>query len=209
MVVGLGTFRTSLALVSMPVFAQSNKESKRILKVEQLSLYTTPAKTSHFEEAKPTQLEESISVLRKSAELYTTQYQGVYKNLKPKIEKTVQLGKDGYTFLKNPPPGFYPRTGVIALAGVAGLLLAGRGSRARKVIYSCGFVAACASLYYPQETVEIAKATGSSLYEMSMQTYLTIESLWKKFRDQKQESSPTPGSSQVTEVQLSDPKSSS
>ncbi|XP_072116998.1 MICOS complex subunit MIC26-like [Mobula birostris] len=193
----------------MPVFAQSNREMKGVLKVDQLSLYTTPTKTSHFEEAKPTQLEESISVLRKSAEPYITQYQGVYKDLKPKIEKTVQLGKDGYIFLNNPPPGFYPRTGIIALAGVAGLLLAGRGSRVRKVFYSCGFVTACASLYYPQQTVEIAKATGSSLYELSMQTYLTIESLWKKFRDQKPEASPIPGNTQVTEVQISDAKSSS
>ncbi|XP_069748538.1 MICOS complex subunit MIC26-like [Narcine bancroftii] len=209
MVVGPATLRTSLAFVSIPVFAQSKEETKKVLKVEQMSLYTTPAKTFRFEEAKPTRLEESISMLRKSAEPYTTQYQGVYNNFKPKIEQTVQFGKDSYTFLKNPPPGFYPRAGVITLAGVAGLLLAGRGSRVRKIIYSCGFVAACGSLYYPQATVEIAKATSSSFYEMSMQTYLTVESLWKKYKDQKPESSPTQGNNQAKEIQISGPKSSS
>ncbi|XP_078264841.1 MICOS complex subunit MIC26-like isoform X1 [Rhinoraja longicauda] len=193
--VGLAPLR--LSLLSTTVLAQSNEEKKGILKVEQLSLYTTPAKAYHFEDAKPTRLEEGISALRNHVNPYTAQFQGVYKNLQPKIERTVQLGKDGYIFLKNPPSGFYPRAGVITLAGVAGLLLAGRGSRARKVIYSCGFVAACASLYYPQATVEIAKVTSSSLYEMSMQSYLAIESLWKKYRSHNQEPSPTQGSNKV------------
>lgn len=30
---------------------------------------------------------------------------------------------DGYDFFKNPPPGFYPRLGVIGFAGVVGLFL--------------------------------------------------------------------------------------
>ncbi|XP_067848554.1 MICOS complex subunit MIC26-like isoform X2 [Heptranchias perlo] len=209
MVVGLATLRTSLALVSVPVFAQSNKQEEGLLKVDQLSLYTTPVKNYRFEEEKPSQLEEKISVLRNVARPYTTWFQGVYMTVKPKIEKTVQLGKDGYIFLNNPPTGFYPRVGVIALAGLAGLLLAGRGSRVRKVIYSCGFVTACGSLYYPQETVEAAKVTSSTLYEMSLQTYLTIESLWKKHTGKEQQTAPTVGGNQDEDVQLPGPNTSS
>ncbi|XP_067883195.1 MICOS complex subunit MIC26-like [Heterodontus francisci] len=202
-------FRASLALLSVPVFAQSERQEKELLKVDQLSLYTTPAKNYRFVEAEPSQLEERISELRKLARPYTTGLQDAYTTVKPKIETTVQLGKDGCTFLKNPPAGFYPRAGVIALAGVAGLLLAGRGSRVRKVIYSCGFVAACGSLYYPQETIEAAKVSGATLYEMSMQAYLTIESLWKKNTNKEQQPVPTLGNNQAEDVQQLGPNTSS
>uniref|UniRef100_UPI00398F0BD5 MICOS complex subunit MIC26-like isoform X2 n=1 Tax=Pristiophorus japonicus TaxID=55135 RepID=UPI00398F0BD5 len=206
-VVGLTTLGTSLSPVS--VFAQSEKQQKGLLKVEQLSLYTTPAKIYRFEEVPPSQLEQRISELRKLAEPYSTGYQGVYTTVKPRIEKAVQLGKDGYNFLKDPPAGFYPRAGVITLAGMAGLLLAGRGSRVRKVVYSCGFVAACGSLYYPQETIEAAKVTSATLYETSVKTYLTIESLWKKYTDKEQQPAPTVGVNQTEDIQSSGPNTTS
>ncbi|XP_072370543.1 MICOS complex subunit MIC26-like isoform X1 [Scyliorhinus torazame] len=208
MVVQLAVSRTSLALLSVPVFAQSVKPEKGLLKIDQLSLYTTPAENYRFVEAEPSLLEERISGLRKLVGPYTTGLQDAYTTVKPKIGKTVQIGKDGYTFLKNAPTGFYPRAGVIALAGVAGLFLAGRGSRVRKVIYSCGFVAACASLYYPQETIEAAKVAGTSLYELSMQGYLTVESLWKK-NTKREHAVPILHDNQAEDVQQAAPNNSS
>uniref|UniRef100_UPI00398E95A6 MICOS complex subunit MIC26-like isoform X4 n=1 Tax=Pristiophorus japonicus TaxID=55135 RepID=UPI00398E95A6 len=174
MVVGLTTLGTSLSPVS--VFAQSEKQQKGLLKVEQLSLYTTPAKIYRFEEVPPSQLEQRISELRKLAEPYSTGYQGVYTTVKPRIEKAVQLGK---------------------------------GSRVRKVVYSCGFVAACGSLYYPQETIEAAKVTSATLYETSVKTYLTIESLWKKYTDKEQQPAPTVGVNQTEDIQSSGPNTTS
>ncbi|XP_041067406.1 MICOS complex subunit MIC26-like isoform X1 [Carcharodon carcharias] len=209
MVVGLVASRGSLALLSVPVFAQSDKQEKALLKIDQLSLYTTPAENYRFVEAKPSLLEERISELRKLAGPYTTGLQAAYTTVKPKVEKTVQIGKDGYTFLKNPPTGFYPRAGVIALAGVTGLFLAGRGSRIRKVIYSCGFVAACASLYYPEETIEAAKVASTTLYEISMQGYLTVESFWRKNTNREQQPTPTISDNQAEDVQQSGPNTSS
>ncbi|XP_078088450.1 MICOS complex subunit MIC26-like [Mustelus asterias] len=208
MVVGLVASQASLALLPVPVFAQSDKPEKGLLKVDQLSLYTTPAKNYRFVEAKPSLLEEKISGLRTLVRPYTTGLQDAYATVKPKIGKTVQIGKDGYTFLKNPPSGFFPRAGIIALAGVAGLFLAGRGSRVRKVIYSCGFVAACASLYYPQETIEAAKVASASFYELSLQGYLTVESLWRK-NTKSEQPMPTLSDNQAEDVQQSVPSTSS
>ncbi|XP_060688859.1 apolipoprotein O, a [Hemiscyllium ocellatum] len=191
-----------LAGLSAPVFAQSDSQEKG-LRIDQLSLYTTPDTNYQFVEAKPSPLEERISELRKLATAHTAGLQDAYTTVKPKMENTLQFGKDGYTFLKNPPAGFYPRAGVIAVAGVAGLLLAGRGSRVRKVLYSCGFVAACGSLYYPEETVKAAKLATTTVYEFSMQAYLTIESLWKKNTQREQGPAPTLSSNQAGDVQQS------
>uniref|UniRef100_A0A4W3IJ85 MICOS complex subunit n=1 Tax=Callorhinchus milii TaxID=7868 RepID=A0A4W3IJ85_CALMI len=207
-VIALATF-PSLALASGRVFAQSNRQKKELLKVDQLSLYTVPIEIYRYEEDRPSHLEETISVFRQSAEPYTTWCQGVYTTVKPKIENIVQRGKDSYVFLKNPPPEFYPRAGIIALAGFAGLVLAGRGSRVRKTIYSFGFLATCAFVYYPKEVIEAAKVSGSALYEMGIQGYLSVESLWKENTDKKRRLASKVESSQVEGVPSVKPTNSS
>uniref|UniRef100_A0A8C2C9J4 MICOS complex subunit n=1 Tax=Cyprinus carpio TaxID=7962 RepID=A0A8C2C9J4_CYPCA len=103
---------------------------------------------------------------------------GVYGTVKPKVDSTVQFGQNSYVYLKNPPPEFYPRAGVIGLAGILGLFL-GRGSRLKKVIYPTGLMAVAASMYYPQEAVTIAKNTGDTVYDLALQAYVAVEKLIK------------------------------
>ncbi|KAJ6667608.1 hypothetical protein lerEdw1_016729 [Lerista edwardsae] len=89
----------------------------------------------------------------------------------PKAEKAAEYGRgtechisrESYEFLKNPPPGFYPRLGVIGFAGVVGLFLA-RGSKIKKFMYPLSFMGIGASLYYPQQAIAIAKVSISGKF---------------------------------------------
>ncbi|XP_041088719.1 apolipoprotein O, a isoform X2 [Polyodon spathula] len=153
----LAAIPAGVSLFSVWVHATcEEKQDKRCLKVDELSLYTTPEQHYKFVEAEPTQLEEGIAELRKATEPVSTWCQGVITTAKPKVESSIQFGKDSYEFLKAPPPGFYPRVGVIGFAGIVGLFLA-RGSKVKKLAYPVTLMTVAASLYYPQQAANIAK----------------------------------------------------
>ncbi|KAG2456824.1 MIC26 protein, partial [Polypterus senegalus] len=156
----LAAIPTGIGLSLLPFRVHAGSEDKQggiSLKVEELSLYTKPEDDYKYV-VETTELEESISTVRKSVEPYTTWVQDFLTVLKPKIEHSVHLGKESYEFLKNPPPGFYPRFGVIGFTGIIGLFLA-RGSRIKKLIYPSGLMALSTSLYYPQQAVTVAKVS--------------------------------------------------
>uniref|UniRef100_A0A8C3RTS8 MICOS complex subunit n=1 Tax=Chelydra serpentina TaxID=8475 RepID=A0A8C3RTS8_CHESE len=180
-VMRLGAAPASLSLLSIQVYALSaEKETpkKELLKIDELSLYSCPSHESKYVEEPQTQLEEGISYLRHSVKPYTAWCQALYTKAMPKVERTVERGRESCEFLKNPPPGFYPRLGVIGFAGIVGLFLS-RGSKIKRLVYPVGFMGIGASLYYPQQAVAIAKVTGSRLYDWSLQGYVAVESLWK------------------------------
>ncbi|XP_038613161.1 MICOS complex subunit MIC26 [Tachyglossus aculeatus] len=171
----------SLSLLSFKVYAASKKEAppRVTLQLDELSVYSTPVGNSRHVESRPSQLEEYVSHIRHSAEPYTSRCQDVYCKAKPKVDVALQQGKDGYEFLCNAPPGFYPRLGVIGFAGVVGLFLA-RGSRVKKLMYPLGFMGLGASLYYPQQAITFAQISGEKLYDWGLQGYITLEYLWKE-----------------------------
>ncbi|XP_060626094.2 MICOS complex subunit MIC26 [Anolis sagrei] len=171
----------SLSFLTFQVYAaapEKEASKKSLLRVDELSLYTSPAPKSKYVEDPQTQLEEGISHVRHSLEPYTGWFQDFCGKAKPKVEKAAEYGREGCELLKNPPPGFYPRLGVIGFAGVIGLFLA-RGSKVKRFVYPVSFIGICASLYYPQQAIAIGKVTGSRLYDWSLQAYINIESLWK------------------------------
>ncbi|XP_073472614.1 MICOS complex subunit MIC26 [Aquarana catesbeiana] len=201
--VKLVAFPTSLGFVAFRVHAESERKTSPktvILKVEELSLYSSPVQEARFVEEKQTELEEGISWLRQSAAPYTSWCQDVYTNTKPKVETAVEHSKMTYENLRDAPPGFYPRLGLIGFAGIVGLFFA-RGSRIKKIIYPLGFMGIGASLYYPQQAATIAKDTGTALYDWSLQGVVTLESLWKdggkkKFAKKEEKSAPSVNSNQ-------------
>uniref|UniRef100_A0A8B9Q0X1 MICOS complex subunit n=1 Tax=Apteryx owenii TaxID=8824 RepID=A0A8B9Q0X1_APTOW len=202
MVIRLGATPVSLGLLSVQVYASSSEKEtskKELLKINELSLYSSPARETKYVENPQTQLEEGVSHLRHVMEPYTAWCQDLYAKAMPKLEKAVEHGREGCEFLQNPPPGFYPRLGVIGFAGIIGLFLA-RGSKIKKVVYPIGFMGIGASLYYPQQAVAIAKmltnavhpeleqhvsvpktslVAGTQLYDWSLQGYIAVESLWR------------------------------
>ncbi|XP_032422271.1 MICOS complex subunit MIC26-like [Xiphophorus hellerii] len=166
---------------------KGEKEETSSVNLDELSLYTAPPppQTLRHEESEAGQLEEKVATVRKLAEPYATWCQSTCAKIKPKVQKVVQLGNDTYVYLQNPPKDFYPRAGVIGLAGVVGLFLA-RGSRIKKVLYPTGFMTLGASLYYPEQAAAIAKSTGDSAYDTAVQSYAAVEKILKsQIKDKK------------------------
>ncbi|XP_056414567.1 MICOS complex subunit MIC26 isoform X2 [Hyla sarda] len=170
----------SLGFATIHVHADSKTKTdpKTLIKVEELSLYSSPIPETQYVEDKKTELEEGISWLRTSSAPYTNWCQDVYAKAKPKVETAVEHSKATYEMLRDAPPGFYPRLGLIGFAGIVGLFLA-RGSRIKKIFYPLGFMGIGASLYYPQQAATIAKDASTVVYDWSLQGLVSLESLWK------------------------------
>ncbi|XP_030090272.1 MICOS complex subunit MIC26 isoform X1 [Serinus canaria] len=179
-VIRLGATPVSLSLLSVQVYAASSEKTskKELLKIEELSLYSSPARETKYVENPKTELEEGVSRLRQVMEPYTAWCQDLYAKAMPKLEKAVEHGREGYEFLQKPPAGFYPRLGVISFAGIIGLFLA-RGSKIKKLVYPAALMGMGTSMYYPQQAVAIAKVAGTQLYDWSLQGYIAVEALWK------------------------------
>uniref|UniRef100_A0A671L728 MICOS complex subunit n=1 Tax=Sinocyclocheilus anshuiensis TaxID=1608454 RepID=A0A671L728_9TELE len=189
---GVAGVSGTLGLISASVLAAADDDDDKpgtALSVDELSLYTRPQQKIQCVQPERGQVEESVATLRKLAEPYATRcqqtasaakqtVQGVYGTVKPKVYSTVQFGQNSYAYLKNPPPEFYPRAGVIGFAGILGLFF-GRGSRLKKLIYPTGLMAVAASMYYPQEAVTVAKNTGDTVYDWALQAYVAVEKLIK------------------------------
>uniref|UniRef100_A0A4W5RN01 MICOS complex subunit n=1 Tax=Hucho hucho TaxID=62062 RepID=A0A4W5RN01_9TELE len=188
-VAGVAAVPGTLCLISGTVFAATKDNPNVTLNTDELSLYTIPQQKFRYVEPEIGHLEQGVTTLRKLAEPYTTwcqqtshsaveNVQGAIGKVKPKVESAIQLGNETFTFLQNPPAEFYPRAGVIGLAGILGLFLA-RGSRVKKLIYPTGLMAVGYTMYYPQQAASIAKNTGDSLYDFALQGYVNVEKVFK------------------------------
>ncbi|XP_027009115.1 apolipoprotein O, a isoform X1 [Tachysurus fulvidraco] len=170
---GAAGFSATLATMASSPDTEKPKEE---ISLDELSLYTTPQQKFHYVEPEKGTMEENVTTVREMTEPYITWCQGAYGVVKPKVDRTLQFGKDTSEYLRNPPKEFYPRAGVIGFAGILGLFL-GRGSRVKRLIYPTTLMAVGASMYYPQEAVTIAKSTGDAVYEFTLQAYVTVEEL--------------------------------
>uniref|UniRef100_A0A8C6WWU0 MICOS complex subunit n=1 Tax=Neogobius melanostomus TaxID=47308 RepID=A0A8C6WWU0_9GOBI len=158
---------------------------------EELSLYTVPEQNYNFIQHEPGQIEETVAAARSFVQPYFSWCRGTYNQIKPKVQRGVQLGADTYAFLRDPPKDFYPRAGVIGFTGILGLFLA-RGSRAKRLLYPAGLVAVSASLYYPERAAGIAKSTGDRVYAGAVQGYAALEKLINPPENKQTDSENTP-----------------
>ncbi|XP_053129723.1 MICOS complex subunit MIC27 isoform X2 [Hemicordylus capensis] len=172
---------TALGSATISVYAatEDNPKSHRV-KAHQLPIYNAPPLESRYIDEKPGRLQSGISSVRETTSYYINGCKDAYLFVKNGMISTIQFGKDAYVYLKNPPPEFLPKVGVITISGLTGLVLARKGSRFKKIAYPLGLCTLGVSLCYPVQSVVIAKVTGKKVYAASRTTYEAIASLWTK-----------------------------
>ncbi|NXM33444.1 MIC27 protein, partial [Oxyruncus cristatus] len=175
----LAAVSSGLPFICITVYAATEKGStSQLLKPDQLPIYSAPAVTSRYVEEQPGQLQRQLSTVRQTTGRYLGWCQTAYVFVKNGITDSIQFGKDAYVYLKNPPPEFLPKVGVIAVSGLAGVALARKGSRFKKIAYPLGLTTVGFSVCYPAQSVVIAKVTGKKLLCGSRQIYEAVRSLW-------------------------------
>ncbi|NXA32534.1 MIC27 protein, partial [Eudromia elegans] len=175
---------SGLPCVSLTVHAATGKESTaQLMKPSQLPIYCSPPLESKYIEEQPGRLQKGFCSVRQTTSRYLRWCKNTFVFVKNGIVDSIQFGKDAYVYLKNPPPEFLPKAGVIALSGLAGIALSRKGSRFKKMAYPFGFTALGISVCYPAQSVVIAKVTGKRVYSASQHTYEAVRSLWAKEED--------------------------
>ncbi|XP_047392501.1 MICOS complex subunit MIC27 isoform X1 [Sciurus carolinensis] len=187
----LTTMPASLIYACISVRVSREEEyKKKLIRPDQLPIYATPPLQSKYVEEQPGHLQMGFASIRTTTGHYIGWCKGVYVFVKNGIMDTVQIGKDAYVYLKNPPRDFLPKMGVITISGLAGLVSARKGSGFKKVAYPLGLATLGATVCYPVQSVIIAKVTGKKAYATSQQIYEAFKSLWTK--SNKKESLPEP-----------------
>ncbi|KFP59624.1 Apolipoprotein O-like, partial [Cariama cristata] len=175
---------SSLPFASITVYAGTEKESKsQLVKPNQLPIYCPPPLKLKYIEEQPGCLQKQFSSVRQTTGHYIGWCKDAFVFVKNGIMDSVQFGKDAYVYLKNPPPEFLPKVGVITISGLAGIMLARKDSRFKKIAYPLGLTALGISVCYPAQSVVFAKVTGKKLFSASHQTYEAVRSLWTKKED--------------------------
>ncbi|NXQ18979.1 MIC27 protein, partial [Peucedramus taeniatus] len=175
----LAAVSAGLPFVCITVYAATEKESKsQLVKPDKLPIYSAPPLRSRYLEEQPGLLQQRLAALRRTTGRYFGWCQSVYVFIKNGIMDSVQFGKDAYVYLNNPPPEFLPKATVIMVSGLAGVMLARKGSRFKKIAYPLGLTTVGYSVCYPAQSVVIAKVTGKKLLCASHQTYEAVRSLW-------------------------------
>ncbi|XP_028571875.2 MICOS complex subunit MIC27 isoform X2 [Podarcis muralis] len=173
-------FPTALAGASIVHAASEEEPESRRMKAHQLPIYNAPPLNSRYIDEKPGRLQSRISSVRNTTSYYVNGCKDAYLFVKNGIISSVQFGKDAYVYLKNPPPEFLPKVGVITVSGLTGLVLARKGSRFKKICYPFGLCTLGISVCYPAQSVIIAKVIGGKAYAASQKTYEAIGPLWTK-----------------------------
>ncbi|KAM5127756.1 MICOS complex subunit MIC27 isoform 2-T2 [Callospermophilus lateralis] len=177
----LTTMPAGLMYASVSVHVSREEEyKKKLMRPDQLPIYTAPPLQSKYVEEQPGHLQMAFASIRTTTGHYIGWCKGVYVFVKNGIMDTVQIGKDAYVYLKNPPQDFLPKMGVITVSGLAGLVSARKGSGFKKVVYPLGMATLGATVCYPVQSVIIAKVTGKKAYATSQQIYEAFKSLWTK-----------------------------
>ncbi|NXI43388.1 MIC27 protein, partial [Galbula dea] len=203
---------SALPFAWFTVYAATEKESKvQLVKPNQLPIYCPPPLKSKYIEEQPGPLQKQFSSVRQTAGHYIGWCKDAFVLVKSGIINSIQFGRDAYVYLKNPPPEFLPKVGVITISGLAGILLARKGSRFKKIAYPLGLTALGISVCYPAQSVVFAKVTGKKLFSASHQSYEAVQSLWAKKEDvtklQQESKSVTQGDKKKKEISSTKPES--
>ncbi|XP_041076778.1 MICOS complex subunit MIC27-like [Polyodon spathula] len=92
--------------------------------LEGLSIYSPPTSKLKNVDEQPGRLQGGFSVVRETVHPFVQRVKNAYASVRNGAMNAVHFGQDTYIHLKDPPPGFLPRASVIAVSGLAGLILA-------------------------------------------------------------------------------------
>ncbi|XP_065106624.2 MICOS complex subunit MIC27 [Paramisgurnus dabryanus] len=156
-VVGLGSFR---------IYSMSEKPTN-LISLKELSIYSPDHSGVQFVEEQSGLVQSGLEAVRVGLQPYVRGIQNGFTSVKVGITSTYQAGEDTYHFLRDPPPGFLPRVGVITVSGLGGLILARKGSRLKKIVVPLGLATVGTAVCYPTQTVGVLKITGKKVYNVS------------------------------------------
>nr|XP_055054860.1 MICOS complex subunit MIC27 [Misgurnus anguillicaudatus] len=191
-VVGLGSFR---------IYSMSEKPTN-LVSLKELSIYSPDHSGVQFVE-EPGLVQSGLESVRVGLQPYVRAVQSGFTSVKVGITSTYQAGEDTYHFLRDPPPGFLPRVGVIAVSGLGGLILARKGSRFKKIVVPLGLASVGTAVCYPTQTVGVLKVTGKKVYNVSSYVASMFQS-----KPKAEGAMPAGNMESAAPVQIPDPVSS-
>ncbi|KFQ17381.1 Apolipoprotein O-like, partial [Merops nubicus] len=185
----LAALSSALPFACFTVYATEKESKGQLVKPSQLPIYCPPALKLRYVEEQPGPLQKQLSAVRQTTGRYLGWCKDAFVFIKNGIMDSIQFGKDAYIYLKNPPPDFLPKVGVITVSGLAGIVLARKGSRFKKIAYPMGLTTLGVAVCYPAQSAVFAQVAGKKLLSASHQTYEAVRSLWVEKEDvRKQES---------------------
>ncbi|XP_041479140.1 MICOS complex subunit MIC27-like isoform X1 [Lytechinus variegatus] len=129
-----------------------------LVKPKDFPVYSEPKQTEYqLIPEGPSALRDMVGSVREQIWRFSDTFHGAISFTQRTYKTAEETSKSVIQFIKT-EEGFYPRAGVISIAGLAGLVLARKGGFIRKVVYSGGLMTATASLCYPYQAVRIGKA---------------------------------------------------
>ncbi|XP_062855792.1 MICOS complex subunit MIC27 isoform X2 [Trichomycterus rosablanca] len=171
----------------------SENKSESLLSPHQLSIYP-PQESRHYIEEQPGVLQRGLGRFRETLQSYVQNIRNGALSVKQTGVNLYHGAEDVYHFLKDPPPGFVPKVTLITVSGLAGVILARKGSRLKRVMLPVGLTSAGLGVCYPVQTITVLKVSGRKVYTASQWTSSTVASLWKSITAVPVPASPEPQS---------------
>uniref|UniRef100_A0A8C8EPM2 MICOS complex subunit n=1 Tax=Oncorhynchus tshawytscha TaxID=74940 RepID=A0A8C8EPM2_ONCTS len=204
-VVKLAVIPAAMGLASFRVYAMSQYKTETVLlSPRELSIYAPDPPATHYMNEQPGALQNGLGVVRVGLQPYVTAVKNAYTSVKVGAVTVYTAGHDTYEFLRDPSPGFMPRVGVITVSGLAGLILARKGSRLMRLGVPLGMATVGSSVCYPTQTVGVVKITGQKMYAASQYTTSSMASIFKS--KPKEETPPTVSLEQAPQATIPEPE---
>ncbi|KAK3508994.1 hypothetical protein QTP70_015745 [Hemibagrus guttatus] len=154
----------ALGLASFRVYAMTEDRTDEQISPRELPIYSADLPALHYVEERAGHLQSGIGLMRARFQSCVRAVQNTCTSVKVRAISLYQTGQDTYNFLKDPPPGFLPRVGIITVSGLSGLILARKGSRTKRIGVSLVMTSVGAAVCYPLHTVAVLQVTGKKVY---------------------------------------------
>ncbi|XP_056116076.1 MICOS complex subunit MIC27 [Rhinichthys klamathensis goyatoka] len=157
----------AVGLGSLRIYSMNEKNNEELISPRELSIYSPDVPAVPLVEEPPGVVQTGLGAVRTGLQPYVRAAQSALTSVKVGVISVYQAGQDTYHFLRDPPPGFLPRVGVIGVSGLGGLVLARKGSRLKRIVVPLGLATAGTAVCYPTQTVAVLKITGKKVYTVS------------------------------------------